>query len=259
MTRHRRTDAAEAAPASPIVDQPGYHNYFMIGTETLYLSHMPMFTMERHMYQVVLRATLPSDVMQEYEAGRKAGPTVPYNLTNSSDDPYAIPELRSGRRTSFKADVYKDYSNAEAQPVEPPFAKEVPVQIEQVVHLRHFNFEIPRPEHNTYVLFGTGTEAHLTHYIARDPDYQHIVTLAAVPDWLSADQIQGSVELTIGSMLNTPVPCSNPLTEDSYNVTFQGWDVQQFELGLKGATSLWFSTGNLLNANDPCAHASGTP
>jgi hypothetical protein len=244
--------AAQAASPSPIVDQPGYHGYFMIGTEALYLSHMPMFTVERHMYQVVLRATLPPDVMQEYQAGRKAGPTVPYNLTNSQDDPYALPELRSGRRTSFMADIYKEYSNADAGPVDPPFAKDVPVQIEQIVHLRHFNFEIPRPEHLTYVLFGSGGEAHLTHYIARDPDYQHIVTLGSVPDWLSADQIAGSVELTIGSLLSTPVPCSQPLTQDGYSVLFQGWDVQQFELDMKGAASLWFSTGNMLNANDPC-------
>jgi hypothetical protein len=244
--------AAPAARASPIDDPPGYHGYFMIGTETLYLSHMPMFTVERHMYQVVLRATLPADVMQQYQAGRKTGPTVPYNLTNSQDDPYTLPELRSGRRTSFKADIYKEYSNADAAPVDPPFATEVPVQIEQIVHLHHFNFEIPRPEHLAYVLFGSGGEAHLTHYIARDPDYQHIVTLGSVPNWLSADQIEGSVELTIGSLLSTPVPCSQPLTQDGYSVLFQGWDVQQFELDMKGAVTVWFSTGNMLNANDPC-------
>ena len=244
--------AAQANLPSPIDDQPGFHGYFMIGTETLYLEHMPMFTMERHMYQVVLRATLPANVMQEYQAGRKAGPSVPYNLTNSQDDPYTLPELRSGRRRSFKADLYKEYSNADAEPVDPPFATEVPVQIEQIVHLRHFNFEIPRPEHLTYALFGTGGEAHLTHYIARDPDYQHIVTLGSVPDWLSADQIEGSVELTIESLLSTPVPCSQPLTQDGYSVLFQGWDVQQFQLDMKGAVNLWFSTGNMLNANDPC-------
>lgn len=258
MSPHRTTPSPRApAPPSPIVDQPGYHGYFMIGTETLYLSHMPMFTMERHMYQVVLRGTLPADVMQEYQAGRRANPTLPYNLTNSQDDPYTLPELKSGRRMSFKADLYKDYSNDEAQPVDPPFATGIPVQVEQVVHLRHFNFEMPRPDHLTYVLFGTGSEAHLTHYIARDPDYQHIVTLGSVPDWLSSDQVEGSVELTFGSLCSVPVPCWNPLVEDTYNVTFQGWDVQQFELDLKGAVSLWFSTGNLLNANDPCPGGSG--
>jgi hypothetical protein len=245
-------DAADGTPTSPIVDQPGYHGYFMFGTDTLYLSHMPMFTMERHMYQVVLRATLPSDVMQEYQAGRRAGPTVPFNLSNSQDDAYALPELKSGRRTSFKADIYKEYSNADAVPVDPPFAKEVPVQIEQIVHFRHFNFEIPRPEHLTYLLFGSGGEAHLSHYIARDPDYQHIVTLGSVPQWLSPDQIEAGVELTIGSMVGAPVPCSQPLTQDSYSVLFQGWDVQQFELDIKGSVTVWFSTGNMLNMNDPC-------
>lgn len=45
------------------------------GHETLYLCHMPRFMMERHMYQVVLRATLPADVMQRYQSRRRQRPT----------------------------------------------------------------------------------------------------------------------------------------------------------------------------------------
>src|SRR5205807_8132286 len=111
-----------AVTPSPIADQPGYHGQLMVGTETLYLSHFPMFTMERHMYQVVLRASLPPALMQEYQQRRSEAPAATYNLVNSEDDPFALPELASGRRRAFKADLYAEYSNADAAPVDPPFA-----------------------------------------------------------------------------------------------------------------------------------------
>jgi len=240
--------------APSIIDQPGFHGMFMFGTDTLFLSHMPMFTMERHMYQVVLQATLPAAIMKEYQTQR-TNPGTHCNLRNSKSDPYALPELKSGRRTSFKADLWADYSNDQADPVDPPFATEVPVQVEQLVHFRHFNADIPYPDHLTYLLFGRGNEAHLSHYIARDPDYQHIVTLGGVPDWLSADQIDASVELSFVNHASQPVPCSPPLAAGSEPVLFEGMDEPQFTLDLSGATSVWFSTGNMLNATDPCVAA----
>lgn len=253
MSPRHQHDLAVTPTPPPIEDEPGFHGFFMIGMQTLYLSHMPMFTVQRHMYQVILRATLPPEIMDEYRAGRKAGPTAPYNLNNSADDAFALPELSSGRRKSFEADIYKDYSNEDGQPVGDPFAKEVPVTVDQIVQLRHFNFDHPRPEHLNYIIFGSGTEAHLSHYIARDPDYQHIVTLGSVPDWLLPIQVEGSSVLTFSSLPSLPVPCSDPLTEPSYQVLFQGWDVQQFTLNMGGATNLWFSSGNMLNQTDPCA------
>ena len=140
-------------------------------------------------------------------------------------------------------------------PVDPAFATEVPVQVDQLVHFRHFNADVPYPEHLTYLLFGRGKEAHLSHYISRDPDYQHIVTLGSVPDWLSADQIEGGVELSLVNHASQPVPCSAPLAPGEEPVLFEGMPQPPLELDLSGATDVWFSTGNMLNATDPCATA----
>jgi hypothetical protein len=40
-------------------------------------------------------------------------------------------------------------------------------------------------------------------------------------------------------------------------VLFQGRQDARATIDLNGAWSIWFSTGNLLNANDPCAKAGG--
>jgi hypothetical protein len=238
------------AQAEPIVDLPGIHNFFMFGSNTLYLEHMPMFTEEKHMYQVILRAELPADVMQGYRARQGSGRT-PWNLVNSAQL-YTLPQVKAGTLRSFLVDVFADYSNAKAAPAGQPFARNVPLTVREVVHFRHFDFNIPRPQHPTYLLFGRGGEAHLSHYIARDPDFQHIMTLKSAPAWLSADQLAACVEICLTDVPGTPVPCASPLLEKSYRVLFQGRSDARATLDLSGASSHWFSTGNLLNASDPC-------
>jgi len=248
----RRAGAAQrpAAEAEPIVDTPGTHNFFMFGSKTLYVSHMPMFTVEKHMYQVILRVTLPGAVMRGYRAGQGSRRT-PWNLVNSAKR-ITLPQIKAGTLRSFLVDVYKDYSNADAAPTGPAFATDVPLTIEEVVHFRHFDFNIPRPQYPTYLLFGRGGEAHLEHYIARDPDFQHIVTLKSVPAWLSPDQLAAGAEICIPDVRSLPVPCASPLREKSYQVLFQGRQDARATIDLNGASPIWFSTGNLLNANDPC-------
>jgi hypothetical protein len=238
------------SPAEPIVDMPGIHNFFMFGRKLLYVEHMPMFTVEKHMYQVILRVDLPDAVMRGYRA-RQGPHRTPWNLVNSAKL-YTLPQVKAGTLKSFLVDVYADYSNADAAPVGEPFAKDVPLTVREVVHFRHWDFNIPRPQHPTYLLFGRGGEAHISHYIARDPDFQHIMTLKSAPAWLSADQLAAGVQVCLTDVPSTPVPCASPLRAKSYRVLFQGRPDARATLDLKGASSIWFSTGNLLNANDPC-------
>jgi hypothetical protein len=92
-------------------DAPGNHGMFMVGTETLFLLHMPMFTQEKHMYEVILRAHLPADAMAAYRKLRKANPDKAYNLINVDDDQFTLPDIKAGRVTAFKATIYNGYSN----------------------------------------------------------------------------------------------------------------------------------------------------
>jgi hypothetical protein len=248
--------AARPAPsqmtpqAEPIIDPPGIHNFFMFGSKTLYVEHMPMFTVEKHMYQVILRVTLPDAVMRGYRARQGPG-RKPWNLVNSARE-YTLPQVKAGTLTSFLVDVYEDYSNADAEPAGDPFARDVPLTVREVVHFRHFDFNIPRPQKLTYLLFGRGGEAHISHYIARDPDFQHIMTLKSAPAWLSPDQLAAGAEICLADVPSTSAACTSPLREKRYPVLFQGRTDARAALDLNGATSIWFSTGNLLNANDPC-------
>jgi hypothetical protein len=246
-------------PDSP--ETPTGHGMFMFGTDAVFLSHMPMFGNPNHRYQVVLRVSLPPDAMQSYRQQQAANPKLVRNLINSDDDPFVLPELQSRKRTQFKADLYPDYTNDRGgATVGDPYLSEVVVQVEQVVHFHRFDPTQPRPTHLRYLLFGTAGQAHLSHYMAQDPDFQHIVTLAMVPAKLTPDQLGASVLIDIPDKSSTPIPCTAPLSPGtSVSVVAADQSAPAFNLDLTGADMVWFSTGNALNATDPCSQVTPTP
>lgn len=233
-----------------IVDTPNTHGMFMLGTGNLYLCHMPMFDVEDHRYQLILRARLNRAALRTFLADKAKHPDSPYNLINNDDDQFTLPEVAVGDVQAFQASVYRGYSGSDPKE---KIVGSATVTVEQVVVFRHFNQNIPRPDTLTYILFGDGREAHLSHYIARDPDYQHLLTLPQVPDWLPVDQLKAGVQVGFIGMSSLPIPCRNPLTDDSYAVMFEGLEDTSETLQVGSAATVWFSTGNLLNAEDPCA------
>jgi hypothetical protein len=242
-------------------DTPSVHGMFMFGTDAVFLSHMPMFTMASHMYQVVLRVTLTPDALQLYQQQQAAHPHAVRNLANSNDDLFVLPDLQKGTRTQFKADLFPDYTNdGGGAPVGDPYLSGIPVHVEQVVHFRRFDHTQPRPTHLRYLLFGTASQAHLSHYIAKDPDFQHILTLATVPTQLTPDQLGAGVLIDIPDHASTPIPCTPPVTAGApVSVVPADPSATAFDLDLIGADTVWFSTGNLLNATDPCPPVGPAP
>src|SRR3954447_8842774 len=175
-----------AAPgAKRFIDAPGLHGMFMVGRDTLFLVHMPMFTDGKHMYDVVLRASLPPDIMASYQARRDQNPSKPYNLINVDTDTFTLPQLKSGAVRQFTATIFDGFSNEGDGQSGPVLFDNVQVIVDEVVYFRHFDFDMAPPPEMTYVIFGRGGEAHLTHYLSREPDFQQIVTLPGPPDWLS--------------------------------------------------------------------------
>ena len=238
---------------SSIIDTPNSHGMFMLGTSTLYLCHMPMFTKEDHMYQLTLRAHLDPTSMQIFLEDKAKHPGEAYNLINLDSDLFTLPDVANGVVTTFPATVYRGYSNEGGGAPGPQIIANATVYIDQVVRFRHFNQDIPRPQHLTYVLFGDGKEAHLDHYIAQDPDFQHLLTLPEVPTWLSTSQLQAGVDVSFIGMASVPILCTNPLTAPSYEVMFEGLPNTRESLQVGADATVWYSTGNMLNATDPCA------
>lgn len=251
----RQPPQSAPVPSQPIKDTPNQHNMFMLGDKTLFVEHMPMFTKEDHMYQLILRVELPEKVMQAYRQVRASHPGKVPNLVNTQHDLLILPSVSSGDLGRFNVDVYADYDGATATPEELMFSS-VPMTVRQVVRARHFDYSFNYPGELTYIMFGRDDEAHLSHYLSRNPDFQHLLTLPVIPSWISAEQLRAGVEINLVGMPGDQLHCSQPLTATSYTVRFQGWESPNQILELGSDATRWFSTANELNTHDPCGKSS---
>jgi hypothetical protein len=58
-------------------------------------------------------------------------------------------------------------------------------------------------------------------------------------------------------MKSEPIGCESPLGEGVYQVMFQGRPGSVAPLRVGPRSTIWYSTGNMLNAVDPCGGAGG--
>jgi hypothetical protein len=239
-------------PPSPIVDTPNSHGMFMLGTTTLYLCHMPMFNKEDHRYQVTLKAHLDPASTATFLADKAKNPGQAYNLINPDSDLFTLPDVANGTVVTYPAMVYRGYSNDGGGTPGPEIVSNATVTVDRVIRYRALNQDIARPQHLTYVLFGDANGAYLDHYIAQDPDFQHLVALPEAPAWLPLSQLQAGVEVSFIGMGSMPIGCQNPLIDDVYQVMFEGLSNTSNPLRVGAGATVWYSTGNMLNGKDPC-------
>jgi hypothetical protein len=212
----------------PLAPAERRHAFIMVGTEVLFLVHMTMFHMEEHCYQIVLRARLPDSETAKFRNFRRENPEQAYFLANLTEFPMDVPELASGKITSFQAEVFRgippktEYTEWPFPPKSSVFPK-VCVTVERVVYYRHFDFGFDYPKHLTYVLFGAGDEAHMQSYQTKEPDYDHILSLAAAPPWLPKIKLESAVTVSFPKLRSRPMRLKNPLAGKMYRVEYQGF------------------------------------
>jgi hypothetical protein len=242
-----------------IANEPDRHAFVMLGTENLFLCHLTMFHMENHCYQVVLQVTLPEPEMGNYKEQRSRYSGETLFLGNVKQDLWTIPEVQTGRRKNFIADIWKGIPNKkkydswpwDGPPPDPPVIQNVPVNIDRVVYYRHFDFNLMYPTTLTYLLFGAGNEAFLTHYQVKEPDFDQVVTLAKAPTWLPDEQLRAGVPINILG-LSGGLQCESPLRNDgTYSIQYAGFPGNGALLAIDVLHTDWFCT-KIVNTNNPC-------
>lgn len=257
-----------AFAAGPIVDDPEQHAFVMLGQKALFLSHLTMYGMEEHNFQLVLQAKLPEDALRQYHADRATHPDSTYFLGNSPQDLFTVPDISSGIRKYFISDIFRGIPQLKKYESW-PWANQTPVvggvrcEIERIVYFRHLALTFEAPTTLTYALFGEGDEAHLINCQTKIPDFDHVVSLSEVPNWLTETQLRSGVHVSINAhrTANT-VPCSDPLpvASELAMVKYRGAGP---DLPIKLGYHHWFCTKIANNpAPDPCGENSlfcGTP
>jgi hypothetical protein len=205
------------ADPAPVDNTPSQHAFIMMGRETLFIAHLTMYGMEEHNFQLVLQARLPSEAMRQYNGDRQSHPNNTYFLGNSPQDLLTVPDMQSGVRPYFIADVFRGIPQLPKYESWPwadqtPIIRGVPLVIERVVYFRHLAMTFEAPTTLTYALFGSGNEAHMTNYQTKIPDFDHVVSLAEPPAWLTSTQLQSGVHVSINVHRTADkIPCADPL------------------------------------------------
>ncbi|MBY0129163.1 hypothetical protein H0177_02645 [Bacillus cereus] len=203
-----------------VENTPDIHGFVIMGKSNLFLEHISMFNMENHEYQCILRATIPEEDMKIINERRQKEPRVPLILANLSTDKYILPEIASGYRTSFIGEILIWETDDPQR--NPRLISRVYVTIEQVIHYRHFTFQMGKISSLSYLLFGKDNEVFISHYVNESPNFMHILRLSEKPDWLLPVQVEACVLINFPDLPDDVLLSEDSLTERSYEVQYEG-------------------------------------
>jgi len=174
----------------------GMHGMLLFGTETLYLSHLPMF-MHPHNFQVILEVALDDAAAAAVRADREAGA----DLHTFTPDEFPITELDPAgggpARTVLEGTVWRGHFERGGERLTAATAR-----VRQVVHFQEFDVGAThQPDRDLgYLCFGLPGQLHLAHEITGKPDFDQVLTVALVPGTLT-DQAGNPVTILPASQV----------------------------------------------------------
>ena len=205
----------------PATDAPATHNMLVVGEQTAYLSHLPMFDglnrqktdfRSPHRYQVILEATFTDgsrNLTDVYTADRKNNPRVKMYTFNPALfvlpdlDPAGSSPLRKFRgNTVFLGHLERDgkvfigSDNA-------PGAGLFDVNVVSVVHFHKFVPGAPKPAQLQYILFGKGAETFLAHFITAPPDFDQIISVRVSGQQFTDDDLKRGIKVSFPGKANS--------------------------------------------------------
>lgn len=188
-------------------DQPAIHGMLMVGGNTIYLSHLPMFH-SPHEYQAIVEADLGEAGGTIYREDRKSHPTENV-YTLQPQEKFVLPVMIQNP-TTFPAKIYRGHFERGGTAI----AESVPVKITKVIYFKKFETNARKPAGLYYILFGNSREQFVAHLITAKPDFDQVLRVKVDDDQLlSAIATSPQHEfLEIPGMPNdAPVADSEPL------------------------------------------------
>ena len=203
-------------------DARNQHNMLVVGEQTVFLSHLPMFQggqprdpavdttgtefTSPHRFQVILEATFTrqgKDVAGLYVKDRQAH-TTRRTYTLEPGEPFVLSRLftpdAKPRLRSFTAKVFRGHLEQGGEPI--PGLNASLVEIKRVVHARKFNPKGSKPAQLEYILFGKGSELFMAHAIFAPPDFDHVVSIEVAGHELTDTDLDRDVRVVFPDRTN---------------------------------------------------------
>ncbi len=230
---------AETPAAGTQEDAPNTHNMLVVGTEAVFLSHLPMFDglnegksdyTSPHRYQVILEARFSSggkDVTAVYTEDRKNHPKAKmYTLSPTAEFVLAklfTPDAQKPELSSFRATVFRGHLERRGKPING--LEDIVVTVKQVMHAQKFE-----PADDS---------------IIKPPDFDQIVSVKIPGNHFTDDELRRGVSAVFQDRKNT---ASQRLKErQQAGGQFHVSGAHQFlKLQVQLGTELYFEEGELL-------------
>lgn len=157
-------------------DKPATHGMLLMGSKTIYASHLPMFH-SPHDYQIILKLTFDGEGNQKYLKDRSIHPEEPVYTIEPEE--FVLPVMVTHTK-KFKCKIYRGHFERKGVMI----AENVSVTIDQVIYFKHFKEDEKRPIHLKYILFGNDKEQFLAHQISSSPDFDEVLAVKTKSDVL---------------------------------------------------------------------------
>lgn len=174
------------------------HNMMVVGEQSLFLSHLPMF-MPPHNFQVILEANFTSggkNLQDVYARDRQSHrQTKMYTL--QPEESFKLPSLFTPdppSRHSFKSTIFRGHLERGGEKI--PGLTNIDVNVKRVVYAQKFGRGFDKSDTLTYILFGRGEEFFLAHVIAMPPDFDQILSVK-IDNPPSDEELNRGVRVTI--------------------------------------------------------------
>jgi hypothetical protein len=207
----------------PFWEDPATHNMLLVGEQTAYLSHLPMFVglneektdfATPHRFQVILEASFTDgnrNLTAVYTADRKKNPGVKIYTFNPALfvlpdlDPAGSSPLRKFRGNALIRGHLERGGKAFVGDFEnPPAGGAFDVNVVNVVHFHKFVPGAAKPTQLQYILFGKGPEIFLAHLITAPPDFDQIISVRVTGQQFTNTELSRGVTVTFPGRANTP-------------------------------------------------------
>ena len=208
--------AQHPMPEQPPEDDPNTHNMMIVGVNTVYISHLPMFEglngegtdfNSPHRRQVIIEATFTQagkDLTQIYSRDRASHATEKmYTLEPSEFVLGRVdPNGRALRKFRGKG-VFRGHLERPGNQRIIGRAGSFDVNVKNVVHFHKFDPKATKPTRLEYLLFGKGPELFLAHFITLPDDFDQIVSVKVPGHGLTDAQLSKGMHVIVPSRDNT--------------------------------------------------------
>ena len=193
----------------------GTHGMLVVGEQTVYLSHLPMFMLP-HNFQVILEVTFTNgreDPQAIYVNDRRQTGTKLYTLKPMEDfeliDLAPADATHSPRRSSFNGTIFRNHFERpnKPHPEAPPHVglADAVVHIVNVCHFRELQLKPladPLPQLQ-YLLFGKRQELFLAHWITRPRDFDQVLSAKVTGHDFTDEELRHGVVVTFPGRANS--------------------------------------------------------